>query len=100
MPARKAPQPPPAPYAITYEDEDVYAIKALNRGNASEGQQQRALHWLVQRACMVDEVSYRPGSDGDRDTAFAEGRRYVGLQVLKLVNLNMEVLKRGNNAKS
>lgn len=100
MVARKTPFKRTAPYSITYEDDDVYAIKALNRGVASEAQQQRALHWLVQQACGTDELSYWPGVDGDRSTAFCEGRRFVGIQILKLVHLNMELLKSVNNTKS
>lgn len=95
MTARKPPSGPPEPYhPVAYEDEDVYALKALNRGEASEGQQQRIMHWLIQRACMFDEMSYRPGVDGERATAFCEGRRFVGLQVLKLVHLNLELLEK------
>lgn len=73
----------PAPY----EDADVYAIKALAAGKASEGQQQRALGWIINMLCGTYDMSFRPGPDGDRDTVFAEGKRYVGMQLVKLTKL-------------
>jgi hypothetical protein len=73
----------PAPY----EEADTYAIKALAAGKASEGQQKRALEWIINTLCGTYDLSFRPGPEGDRDTAFAEGRRSVGLQLVKQVNL-------------
>lgn len=78
-----------------YEDADVMAWKALARGDANEFQQQRALQWLVATAARTYDASYRTGPHGDRATAFAEGRRFVGLQVVKLVNYPLERLKGG-----
>lgn len=71
----------PAPY----EEPDTYAIKALAAGVANEGQQKRVLDWIVKTLCGTYDVSYRP--DSDRDTAFAEGKRFVGLQLVKQINL-------------
>jgi hypothetical protein len=70
----------PAPY----EEADVYAIKALAAGVANEGQQQRALGWIVNTLCGTYDLSYRDGDNGDRNTVFAEGKRFVGLQLVKL----------------
>jgi hypothetical protein len=42
-----------------------------------------ALNWIVHICAGAHSMSYRPGADGDRDTAFAEGRRFVGNQILK-----------------
>lgn len=75
----------PAPY----EDADVAAFKALASGVANDGQQKRALAWLIHQAARTYDVSYRPESD--RDTAFAEGSRWVGLQVVKLINMPASV---------
>jgi hypothetical protein len=74
----------PAPYI----DADSYAIKALATGTANEGQQKRALDWIINTLCATYDLSYRPGSD--RDTAFAEGKRHVGLQIVKQVNVNLK----------
>lgn len=71
----------PAPY----EDADVYAIKALAAGKASEGQQQRALNWIINVACATYDLSFRPESD--RETVFAEGKRHVGMQLVKLTKI-------------
>jgi hypothetical protein len=73
----------PAPY----DEADTYAIKALAAGVANEGQQKRALKWIIESLCGTYDLSFRPGPEGDRDTAFAEGRRSVGLQLVKQINL-------------
>ena len=71
----------PAPYV----DADTYAIKALAAGNASEGQQKRALAWIINTLCGTYDLSFRP--DSERDTSFAEGKRHVGMQIVKQVNI-------------
>lgn len=70
-----------------WELADAWALKALARGEADADQQMRALKWIIERAAGAYELSYRPGADGDRESAMAEGRRFVGLQVVKLLNL-------------
>lgn len=74
----------PAPYDP--DGADTMAIKALFAGNASEGQQKRALKWIIEQACGTYDLSFRPGADGERETAFAEGKRHVGLQLVKHIN--------------
>ena len=59
---------------------EVQAIKALTRGEATVDQQFAVVKWL-EKATAVTEMSYRPS---DRDTAFAEGKRFVGLQFFSL----------------
>lgn len=82
-----------APYfPPVYDMADAAAIKALAAGTATEDQQRRALKWMVEKACCTYDVSYRPS--GDRDTAFAEGRRFVGIQIVKMVNLDMSIFKK------
>lgn len=71
----------PAPYDP--DGADTMAIKALAAGKASEGQQKRALDWIIKTLCGTYDLSFRPGPDGERDTAFAEGKRHVGLQLVK-----------------
>ncbi len=81
--------PPREPWKpAAYETADAYALKALRDGEATPEQQVRALDWIVMTACETYNMSYRPGGpDGDRDTAFAEGKRFVGLQIVKMLNL-------------
>lgn len=75
-----------------YEEADIYAIRALAAGNANESQQKRALDWIIHRAAGTYDLSYRPGGpEGDRETVFAEGRRFVGSQIVKLTKLDPRV---------
>jgi hypothetical protein len=55
--------------------------------------QQRALKFIIENLCGTYDLSYRPGPDGDRDTTLAEGKRFVGLQIVKLLKVNLGVLK-------
>ena len=68
----------------------VLALKALHSGTAADWEQKLALAWIVTRAADADGQSYRPGADGDRETAFAEGRRFVGTHIRRLVNMPSE----------
>lgn len=75
----------PAPY-----DKDVLmAIRACIAGKANEGQQQAAMDWIINHASNYYDLSYRKGDS--LATAFAEGRRFVGAQVVKM--LRPETLK-------
>ena len=73
----------PAPYDETITG----ALKALHAGSANVGQQQRALKWIIEALCATYDLSYRPGAGGERDTAFAEGKRFVGQQIVKQLKL-------------
>lgn len=77
----------PAPYAKA----DVAALQALQAGNANEGQQKRALRWIIENAAATYDMSYRPESA--RDTDFAEGRRFVGNQIVKLLKISISIIK-------
>ena len=93
------PSPPQPWHPATYAKADAYALKALARGEASAEQQKRAIEWIVYEAAKHDDMSFRPGGlDGDRATTFAEGRRFVGLQVLKLVQMRADVIERMKDA--
>lgn len=71
-----------------YEDADIYAIRALAAGTANEGQQKRALDWIINRAAMTYDQPFRPGgAEGARETDFAAGRMFVGQQIVKLTKL-------------
>ena len=71
-----------------YDDADIAAYRALSRGEASPAQQMRVLSHLVEGIAGYYDISYRSDKDGgDRATAFHEGRRYVGAQVVKLTKL-------------
>jgi hypothetical protein len=75
-----------------YDDEDVAAIKAIAAGNASPGQQQRGLAWIIHKAAMTYDEPFIPGQ-GDL-TFHLTGRRNVGLQIVKLVNVPIDALSK------
>lgn len=76
-----------------WEKADAAALQALQFGRATEDQQKRALRWVVELASGTYDVSFRPGGeDGRRETDFAEGRRFVGLQIVKLLGLNLSAI--------
>lgn len=77
-----------------FDQQHAYAIRALAAGNASEGQQRLALDWIVSFAAAYDDLSYRPGVDGDRETSFHEGRRFVGAQIRRMLAFKSEELER------
>jgi hypothetical protein len=84
MAKREAPQ----PYAAAIAPLHITgAIKLLHAGTASASQQQAALKWIIEGLCGTYDMSYRPESD--RDTAFAEGKRHVGNQIIRQINLVM-----------
>ena len=79
-----------------WELADAGALQALMRGDASKDQQMRALKWVIETAAGAYDMSFRPG-DSSRETDFAEGRRFVGLQIVKLVKMNLSELRRKEN---
>jgi len=68
------------------------AIQAVAAGEATEDQQKLAITTIVEKICDTYDLSYSP--DSERDTAFAEGKRFVGLQIAKLTKLNYSNVKR------
>jgi hypothetical protein len=71
----------------SWELPDAAAVQALQRGDATPDQQRHALKYIVNTLAGTYDGSFRPGPDGERVTAFAEGKRFVGLQIVKLANL-------------
>lgn len=81
--------PPYLPYQWDKNPSGTAAIKALDRGEATPEQQRHALDTIINEICCYYDLSYR---DSDRDTAFAEGRRFVGAQLVKLTRLNVNAI--------
>jgi|SRR3990170_6339556 len=91
---RITPRTPSSWLPVTWDVADAGAIQALARGDADGDQQRRALRWILVDACQVDEPSYCPGGDeGRRDTDHHEGRRWVGTQIRKLMNVALSRLR-------
>lgn len=68
-----------------YDDEVIYAVSALHRGTANAAQQKLAWAWIMY-VSGVGDMPFRPGPNGDRDTAFASGKQFVGFQLQKMLH--------------
>lgn len=78
----------PAWFPPDYTHGIVLAIKALSEGKATEDQQKKALAWIIEHASQRWEIPFYSDADGgDRESAFASGRMFVGQQIIKLVNM-------------
>jgi hypothetical protein len=85
------------PYVPPTPSADVtLALKCLSKGIANEHQQVVAVKWIVEELCETYGMSYRP--DSERDTAFAEGKRFVGMQIVREINLDSKLLRRKDEA--
>lgn len=75
-----------------YTVHDASAVQALVSGrDVPAAVAKRAFDYIVDVLAATYDQSYRP--DRPQDTAFAEGRRFVGLQLVKLSKLNLNNLK-------
>lgn len=71
-----------------YDRADHVAVIALAAGTATPAQQHIAWAWIL-FASGVSDKSFRAGGlAGQRDTDFAEGKKWVGEQMLKLAQTN------------
>lgn len=87
MPTLKRAPIPPA----DFEKPDASAIQALERGDATPDQQKRALNWIIFHACQTYDFCTNPESD--RLSAIFDGRRYAGLQIIKILKINISKMK-------
>jgi len=83
-----------------YKTSDIAAVQALAAGVANEGQQQQALKWIVEVAAGVYQPSFYSGADGDRLTAFAEGKRFVGNSIISAIAKPLGVLMAQDEGKN
>lgn len=96
-PKPKTPTEPWKP--VPYETADVEAIQAIFQGVANEGQQKRGLKWIIERASGTYDQTFFPGAEvGRRNSDFAEGRRFVGNSIVKLLYLPVGRLRDQDNA--
>ena len=79
---------------VKYAKADVSALQAMRHGEANADQQVRAMQYIVETVCDRNGMSFRPGGlEGARETDFAEGRRFCGNQIVKLINLPLSKIK-------
>ncbi len=72
------------------EDADIFAVQALAKGIANDTQQKRALDYIVRALCETDRMTFwSGGEDGRRATDFAEGKRWVGLQLRRIEKMRI-----------
>jgi hypothetical protein len=71
------------------------AVQQMEQGECEPHLQIKLLNWLIVEACKTYDLSYRPGDT--HDTAFAEGRRFVGLELVKMLKLEPGKLRRDEN---
>ena len=62
------------------------AFKALEKGKASEAQQKLVLDFLIKIGCRTYDTDWFLD---ERISSFAAGRRYVGLQIVRFINLKV-----------
>lgn len=80
----------PAPWTEPFLDKaDVIAIQQVAAGVGDANHQKRTIDVLINKLADAYNLSFRPDKDGgERATAFAEGKRFVGLQLVKLLKIN------------
>jgi hypothetical protein len=84
-PARAKSQPDRPWQMPRIADVDIFALQAVANGDANAAQQQRAYDYVVRILCETDRMTFWPGADdGRRATDFAEGKRWVGLQLRRI----------------
>jgi hypothetical protein len=72
-----------------YDDNIVMAIRALVSGTANSGQQIQVweyINYICGSSDKYMDLSFRPGVEGQIATTFAEGKKFVGLQLRKLLH--------------
>lgn len=85
----------PVDEPATYDELIRGGLRAMQEGTASAHQQGAVLSWILKDASGVGNPSYRPDPYA---TAFAEGRRFVAIQIIDI--LAKEALSDGNRPDS
>jgi hypothetical protein len=65
-----------------YTEAELWALRAVHRGEANPAQQKAAIDYLIRRVCETFDMPYRP--DSQRDTDFALGKMFVGQSIVWL----------------
>jgi hypothetical protein len=69
-----------------FSRDEAVALQALAQGRADEIQQRKALDWIIYKACDFHGISFR---ETDRETSFAEGKRFVAQQIHRLLTFDL-----------
>lgn len=73
-----------------WELADLKAVQQVICGEADSAAQKRAMAWIINNVCGTYDLEFRP--DSERDSAFASGKRFVGLQIIKATKINTAAL--------
>lgn len=65
---------------------EMYAIRQLEAGEADSDTQRVALSAILKKICRTYDMHFVP--ECDRQTAFLEGRGFVGQTILKVMRLD------------
>lgn len=80
-----------------WEPPDAHCLQALQRGEADAQQQRRALDVIVHKLAGTYDEQFVPR---ESDTsAYLMGRRSVGLQIVKLLKVDLAALRQAAAAK-
>lgn len=90
MPKQYKPYHPPE-----YDKTVVIAFQMLQKGEAAPHQQQLVLDYVINNIAHTYDMSYFPESQ--RDTDFAEGKRFVGNEIIKMLKLKVGLIKEATN---
>lgn len=88
--AKRIPIPPSVFLPADFTPADIRAIRAVAAGTATPEQQQRAFNWILYNAADTYGLEYRTDQ---RDHAFASGRRWVGLQLVKMLKVPLSAVE-------
>ncbi len=66
---------------------EVYAIQALEKGEATPYQQQQVLNYILQELCAVYQVGFVP--DSPDQSNYLQGRQFPGQQLFKYMRLGI-----------
>jgi hypothetical protein len=79
----------------------VVQLQALARGEATDIQQVEILEYLITAVCATYDLSFRPDEmGGQRASDFAEGKRFIGLQLVAMLKLKPSSLVEGDDYKT
>lgn len=78
-------------YVKELTQREVLAIKALNTGTADTSQQQMALAVICNKFSRPHDLLFVPGESDQ--TVFMNGRAFVGMQILKTLNIKVGQLQ-------
>lgn len=90
-------KPAPASEPAKFVEADVSSMQALFGGVANEGQQKRAVAWILESACGIGQWPYR---EDQRETDIALGRQFVAHQIVGLTKVNLSALRKREEKKT